>query len=236
LSLVQLEGEQRRRPRQLSGGQQQRVALARALVNEPRVLLLDEPLGALDLKLRQAMQLELKDLQSRVGITFIYVTHDQDEALTMSDRIGVMHGGRLLQVGTPEDIYERPRSPVIADFIGDTNMLSATARHDGHMVLGPGQVVRANVDVPPGAQVVLTLRPERLRLFPARDSVDPTDNALDAKVVRRVYLGNAITYDVDAAGVTLRVRQRNAPGQRSFAVGDDVKVAWTTDAAVLVDR
>lgn len=235
LSLVQLEGEQRRRPRQLSGGQQQRVALARALVNEPRVLLLDEPLGALDLKLRQAMQLELKDLQSRVGITFIYVTHDQDEALTMSDRIGVMHGGRLLQVGTPEEIYEHPRSPVVADFIGDTNMLSATARRDGHMVLGPGQVVRADVDVPPGAQVVLTLRPERLRLFPARDALDPSDNALDAKVVRRVYLGNAIAYEVDAAGVTLRVRQRNAPGQRSFAVGDDVKVAWTTDAAVLVD-
>lgn len=235
LTLVQLEGEQRRRPRQLSGGQQQRVALARALVNEPRVLLLDEPLGALDLKLRQTMQLELKDLQSRVGITFVYVTHDQDEALTMSDRIGVMHGGRVLQVGTPEEIYERPRSPVVADFIGDTNMLSATARHDGHMVLAPGQVVRADVSVPVGAQVVLTLRPERLRLFNAHDTVDPTDNALDAKVVRRVYLGNAITYDVDAAGVTLRVRQRNAPGRRTFKVGDDVKVAWTTDAAVLVE-
>ena len=235
LTLVRLEGERRRKPRQRSGGQQQRVALARALVNEPRVLLLDEPLGALDLKLRQAMQLELKDLQSRVGITFVYVTHDQDEALTMSDRIGVMHGGRLLQVGTPEEIYERPRSPVVADFIGDTNMLSVTARRDGHMVLGPGQVVRAQVDVPVGAQVVLALRPERLHLFPARDALDPADNALEGTVVRRVYLGNSVTYDVDAAGVRLRVRQANAPGRRTFAVGDHVKVAWTTDAAVLVE-
>ena len=127
IELVQLQGREQRKPKQLSGGQQQRVALARALVNHPKVLLLDEPLGALDLKLRQAMQVELKQLQEQVGITFVYVTHDQEEALTMSDRIAVMDGGRLLQVGTPEEIYDRPRTRFVADFIGDTNLLRAAS-------------------------------------------------------------------------------------------------------------
>jgi len=236
LELVQLTGREQRRPNQLSGGQQQRVALARALVNEPKVLLLDEPLGALDLKLRQAMQLELKDLQSRVGITFVYVTHDQEEALTMSDRIGVMDAGRLLQVGTPEDIYERPTSPMVADFIGDTNLLTATVKGDGQIALDDAQIVHAETREPAGSQIVLTLRPERLHLAATDDDVDPGHNALDATVTRRVYLGNAVTYDVRSGEVTLRVRQRNAPGRGQFAVGEAVQVHWASGSAVVVTR
>jgi len=236
LQLVQLTGREQRRPNQLSGGQQQRVALARALVNEPKVLLLDEPLGALDLKLRQAMQLELKDLQSRVGITFVYVTHDQEEALTMSDRIGVMDAGRLLQVGTPEGIYERPTSPMVADFIGDTNLLRATVKGDGQIALDDAQIVHAETAQPAGSEIVLTLRPERLHLAGADDDVDPSHNALDGTLARRVYLGNAVSYDVRAGGVTLRVRERNAPGGRRFGVGDAVQVHWAPDAAVVVVR
>ena len=130
LELVDLTGRESRRPRELSGGQQQRVALARALVNQPRALLLDEPLGALDLKLRQAMQIELKRIQREVGITFVYVTHDQGEALTMSDRIAVMNEGRVEQLGTPREVYEQPRTRFVADFIGTSNMLTARARPD----------------------------------------------------------------------------------------------------------
>lgn len=236
LELVQLTGRERRRPSQLSGGQQQRVALARALVNEPKVLLLDEPLGALDLKLRQAMQLELKDLQSRVGITFIYVTHDQEEALTMSDRIGVMNAGRLLQVGTPEDIYERPGSPMVAEFIGDTNLLTGTVKADGQIALDDGQIVGAGVRSAPGEEVVVTLRPERLHVATPDGPIDSEHNALDARVTRRVYLGNAVSYDVRAGDVALRIRQRNAPGQPHFEVGDAVQVQWSPDAAVVVAR
>jgi spermidine/putrescine transport system ATP-binding protein len=236
LELVQLTGRERRRPSQLSGGQQQRVALARALVNEPKVLLLDEPLGALDLKLRQAMQLELKDLQARVGITFIYVTHDQEEALTMSDRIGVMDAGRLLQVGTPEEIYERPSSPMVAEFIGDTNLLTAVVKGDGQIELAAGQVVSADVGAPPGAELVLTLRPERLHVAAADGAVPDGHNALDGIVSRCVYLGNAVSYDVVSGDATLRVRERNAPGRRRFAVDDAVQVHWAAGAAVAVER
>ena len=147
LEMVRLAGYGRRRPQQLSGGQQQRVALARALVNHPKVLLLDEPLGALDLKLRKAMQLELKALQQRVGITFVYVTHDQEEALTMSDRIGVMSGGVLLQVGSALEVYESPQCRFVADFIGDSNYLAGEVLAIDHgiaeVVLAPGVRVRA---------------------------------------------------------------------------------------------
>jgi spermidine/putrescine transport system ATP-binding protein len=234
LELVQLTGRERRRPNQLSGGQQQRVALARALVNEPKVLLLDEPLGALDLKLRQAMQLELKDLQSRVGITFVYVTHDQEEALTMSDRIGVMDSGRLLQIGAPEDIYERPTSPMVADFIGDTNMLDATVKGPDQVALGDGQVVAVSTDASAGTRITLTLRPERLHVEAADAAIEPRHNALDATVTRRVYLGNAVSYDVRAGELELRIRHRNAPGRPQFGVGDAVQVHWSPDAAVAV--
>src|SRR4051812_45452254 len=165
LKMVRLEGYGDRRPSQLSGGQRQRVALARALVNRPRVLLLDEPLGALDLKLRQQLQVELKRIQQEVGITFVYVTHDQDEALTMSDRIAVMDGGRVLQVGTPRDVYEEPGSRFVAGFVGVSNLLELPVeRSDGGaltLTLGPDDAVSGAGDGRPGATAVVTIRPER---------------------------------------------------------------------------
>jgi putative spermidine/putrescine transport system ATP-binding protein len=167
LALVRLEGFGDRRPSQLSGGQRQRVALARALVNRPRVLLLDEPLGALDLKLRQQLQVELKRIQSEVGITFVYVTHDQDEALTMSDRIAVMDAGRVLQVGSPRDVYEEPGSRFVAGFVGVSNLLELPVRgsHDGVLELGLGDddVVTAEGGADGGTAVV-TIRPERITI------------------------------------------------------------------------
>ncbi|SVB85850.1 uncharacterized protein METZ01_LOCUS238704, partial [marine metagenome] len=148
IDLVEMGNMAHRKPSQLSGGQQQRVALARALVNRPEVLLLDEPLGALDLKLRQQMQIELKNLQREVGITFVYVTHDQEEAVTMSDRIGVMHDGQLLQVDSPEAIYERPTTRFVADFIGQTNFLEATVAAANEVVLANGDRLRLASDQP----------------------------------------------------------------------------------------
>ncbi|HJM27238.1 MAG TPA: ABC transporter ATP-binding protein, partial [Acidimicrobiales bacterium] len=162
INLVEMGGMAHRKPGQLSGGQQQRVALARALVNRPEVLLLDEPLGALDLKLRQQMQHELKELQREVGITFVYVTHDQEEAVTMSDRIGVMHDGRLLQVDTPETIYEHPTTRFVADFIGQTNFLEATVTAADEVVLANGDRLRLSTEHSGGTPVAVTVRPERL--------------------------------------------------------------------------
>jgi ABC-type Fe3+/spermidine/putrescine transport system ATPase subunit len=170
LKLVRLDGFGDRRPSQLSGGQRQRVALARALVNRPRVLLLDEPLGALDLKLRQQLQVELKRIQSQVGITFVYVTHDQDEALTMSDRIAVMERGRVLQVGSPRDVYEEPDSRFVAGFVGVSNLLELPVREsrDGVLRLGLGDGDAVTAQAPDGAAAgataVVTIRPERIAI------------------------------------------------------------------------
>ncbi len=231
LALVQLTGFEDRRPKQLSGGQQQRVALARALINRPKVLLLDEPLGALDLKLRQAMQLELKALQERVGITFVYVTHDQEEALTMSDRIGVMNEGELLQVGTPEEIYEAPTDRFVADFIGETNLLHATADVAGTALLRDGTPVQAATSLPAGTELMLVLRPEKVAVY--RPGTEPDGlNSHDASVTRRVYLGNSIYYDLDLAGDHIRVRMENAPGVPRFEAGERVVAAWEPEAAV----
>jgi spermidine/putrescine transport system ATP-binding protein len=172
LQLVQLPGLENRRPAQLSGGQQQRVALARALVNEPEVLLLDEPLGALDLKLRKAMQLELKHLQAHLGITFIYVTHDQEEALTMSDRIAVMSDGLAQQVNTPREIYEHPTNRFVADFIGETNFLTGTVTEIGQFArvkFGQKSILGMATNNPSlklGEQVVVAIRPEKINLYP----------------------------------------------------------------------
>jgi spermidine/putrescine transport system ATP-binding protein len=235
LDMVQLTHRADARPSQLSGGQQQRVALARALVCEPEVLLLDEPLGALDLKLRQAMQLELKDLQERVGITFVYVTHDQQEALTMSDRIGVMNEGRLLQVGRPEDIYERPTSRFVADFIGDINLLEGRRVDSETVELAGGHKIRVVGD-PASSQVTVAVRPERLELM--GDSDQPPDrlNRLPGRVVRRTYLGDVIGYRVDCGGVFVEVKEENRSGLVVRQVGDDVLVVWEPEAGgVVVD-
>src|SRR6185312_4075982 len=222
LGLVKMSGLGGRRPSQLSGGQQQRVALARALANHPKVLLLDEPLSALDLKLRQGMRTELKALQKRTGITFIFVTHDQEEALTMSDRIAVMSQGKIQQLGAPLEIYEQPVNRFVADFIGDTNFVTATIDgRAGDYVrcrCGGGLDLLANPigGTAPGATVTLAVRPEKILLKPG---------ALGT-IAQTVYVGTDTNYEVrlgDGSRISVRL-QNAADGQAQFAVGDGVAV------------
>lgn len=236
LEMVRLPGYEKRRSRQMSGGQQQRVALARALVNRPEVLLLDEPLGALDLKLRKEMQLELKKLQREVGITFIYVTHDQEEALTMSDRIAVMSNGVALQIGDANDIYERPNCKFVADFIGETSFLSGKVnQQNGRTVvvaLDGGLTVRAESDKPlaNGAEVSVAIRPEKMHI----KAVNGAANQFVGRVESIVYIGTDTHYGVRLKGnQLLRVReQNNAPGSRPVAAeGDEVTVSFSAEAA-----
>jgi spermidine/putrescine transport system ATP-binding protein len=232
LALVELEGREKRKPRQLSGGQQQRVALARALVNRPRALLLDEPLGALDLKLRQAMQLELKRIQREVGITFVYVTHDQEEALTMSDRLVVMDAGRIEQLGSPRELYEHPATRFVANFIGTSNILTGRLERRGDIWalagLGPDErVLVANPGhVQPGEDVELAVRPEKIVLRTEQDPPPPDRSALRAKVDEVVYLGTSTQYrTVTDGGETIAVYRQNA----SATPGADVltgEVGW----------
>jgi spermidine/putrescine transport system ATP-binding protein len=212
LELVRLKGFEARRPRQMSGGQQQRVALARALVNHPAVLLLDEPLGALDLKLRKEMQSELKSLQERVGITFIYVTHDQGEALTMSDRIAVMSRGKVLQCATPVEIYEHPNCRFVADFIGESNFLPGTVLETGSNLvtvkLNNGSTVRAQRrgDYRPDQTVSVAVRPERVRLSETASANGL--NCISGSVRRIIYLGTATRYEIGLPdGSTIMVDQ-----------------------------
>ncbi len=221
LALVKLEGLDGRKSSQLSGGQQQRVALARALATSPRVLLLDEPLSALDLKLRTEMQLELKRLQARVGITFIFVTHDQHEALTMSDRIAVMNAGQIQQIGTPDEIYDRPASRFVADFIGATNLLEATGTGEGAYRLADGSQIAAQG---PAGSVWLAIRPERLRIAP--------EGSLHGVVEHAVYEGTDTIYHVVVSEtVRLRVRAPNSDGASArFATGAAVGVVIPADA------
>ncbi len=200
LERVALPGFAARRPRQLSGGQQQRVALARALVNRPEILLLDEPLGALDLKLRRQMQVELKVLHREVGITFVYVTHDQEEALAMSDRVAVMNAGRIEQVGSPPEVYERPRTRFVADFIGDTSLLegSVEAARDGFLEVRAGAVsLRARGRAHVGASVALSIRPERWRFGPAAAGAA---NRLRGRVLESAYAGAVLRLIVELPG------------------------------------
>ena len=229
LALVKLEGLERRRPAQLSGGQQQRVALARALANDPRVLLLDEPLAALDRKLRIEMQLELKRLQAEVGITFLFVTHDQHEAMTMSDRLAVMHGGRIMQVGTPAEIYEQPANRFVADFLGETNLLSASRIGERRFRLRGG-VELQSAEAGPAADIVcLAIRPERLAF------VAVGEGAVNAMVRHVVYDGADTTYHVVLPDETpLRIRTQNRDGaDERRAIGEAVGV-YIPPAAVRV--
>jgi len=232
LEMVRLPALADRKPSQLSGGQQQRVALARALVNRPAVLLLDEPLGALDLKLRKEMQIELKHLQMQVGITFIYVTHDQEEALTMSDRIAVMSQGQVLQLDAPLNIYEKPATRFVADFIGETNFLSASVEHiaGGRVVLrvgGERLSALADPALTPGQNVTLTIRPEKLQL--ARPDEPTGENALTGTVREVVYIGTDTRYVValPRAGdeaLVARIQNVGGRGVGEFAVGDAGKI------------
>ncbi|CAN5832935.1 ABC transporter ATP-binding protein [soil metagenome] len=235
LDQVQLGKRADAKPSQLSGGMQQRVALARALVNEPEVLLLDEPLGALDLKLRQAMQVELKELQTRVGITFIYVTHDQEEALTMSDRIGVMSEGHLLQVGPSEEIYERPTSRFVADFIGEINLIPVTVPAPGRIKMSNGQEFPITTTGVGESAPTLTIRPERLSLYDLDEPIPDGHNRMKVSVVRRMYHGDVYYYGVEGgAGVTVDVKEENRPSVERYEIGEEAFLVWHPEAATLV--
>jgi spermidine/putrescine transport system ATP-binding protein len=243
LRLVRLDRLGDRRPAQLSGGQQQRVALARALVNKPEVLLLDEPLGALDLKLRQAMQEELKRIQQEVGICFIYVTHDQEEALTMSDRIAVMNEGNVLQVDKPYDLYEEPKTRFVADFIGETNFVNATVvGNEGEFTnvrLASGQMAQVTTEgkqLAVDAAVTLAIRPEKI--FVGNGAPPVGLNVFEGRVKNITYFGTDTFYDVALPGdVMVVARQQNQDytgTAASVAVDDVVYVAWRSHNASLL--
>lgn len=219
VALVGLEGMEGRKPDQLSGGQRQRVALARALAPGPKILLLDEPLSALDAKLRQRMRSELKALQRETGIAFVFVTHDQDEALAMSDRIAVMQGGRIQQIGRPEEIYETPANRFVADFIGGANLIPARIGPGGAEAAGLGAIP---ADGPMGAEVTLAIRPERLGLL-----AGATRQAGDLgplRVAERIYMGNELSFRLEGAQVPLHVTlpRGGLRGAQDFAPGDPV--------------
>jgi len=240
LELVHLAGYQKRKPNQLSGGQQQRVALARALVNRPHVLLLDEPLGALDLKLRKQLQVELKRVQIEVGITFVYVTHDQEEALTMSDRIAVMNHGKVEQLGTPEELYERPNTRFVADFIGTTNLLSgsveSTAGGEALVRLTTGeQCAVAGGSLRVGDPVELSVRPESVELN-RPSGVGRASESIRATVEQVAYLGGNVQYIVRTPGGLSLTALAPKTGER-LPVGGTVDVSWSpVEALVLAAR
>ncbi|MBL7490739.1 ABC transporter ATP-binding protein [Frankia sp. AgB1.9] len=242
LELVELGALADRKPKELSGGQQQRVALARALVNEPRALLLDEPLGALDLKLRETMQIELKRIQREVGITFVYVTHDQSEALTMSDRIAVMNKGRIEQLAAPRDLYERPRTRFVAGFIGTSNVLRRTVKTVTTDGTGPVAILDAGIDerlmvpmhedlesVRTGSVVELTVRPEKIGMTVDRPDGDVC--MLRGRVTEVVYLGTNTTYTVfTPGGDEITVFWQNSSDSADIARrGDEVWLSWRED-------
>jgi len=245
LELVELPGFEARKPGQISGGQAQRVALARALVNKPAVLLLDEPLGALDLKLRKQMQVELKRIQQEVGITFIYVTHDQEEAMTMSDRIAVMNHGRYEQLGDPEVLYERPRTQFVAGFLGVSNLLPAT-RHgrdgdytgfrlgDGSMVRVPAALIEEQADT-----VSLGVRPEKIRLLQEQDESPAGYNRVPGKIAHASYLGVSTQYIIrlrDGHRMTVYEQNQNrATKSELWASGEDVVLCWSPDHCFVVE-
>jgi spermidine/putrescine transport system ATP-binding protein len=231
LELVGLAGLEKRKPRQLSGGQQQRIALARALVNRPRVLLLDEPLGALDLKLRKEMQLELKRIQHDVGITFVHVTHDQEEAMTMADRIVIMNGGHIEQLGTPSELYERPKTAFVAGFLGVSNLLEGTVAGEDRVTLSDGTAVQVPREVLAGrtGTVRIGVRPEKLRIGGGEA------NSLTGRVTESAYIGVSTQYilDTPAGPVTIYVQNDRTGGQ--VATGERLELSWSPDSTFVVD-
>lgn len=239
LHLVQLNGLEDRYPRELSGGQQQRVAIARAIVTRPKVLLLDEPLSNLDAKLREHMRIELKLLQTRLGITTIFVTHDQVEALTLSDRLAVMNRGRIEQVGTPREVYDRPVSVFVGNFIGDSNTLvaevqelstaGATVRTTG------GLVIRVPAEqLHPRQSVTVNLRPERLELDPPQPGAH--ENLVDGVIEFVEYRGATVQYHVKAAGERLLVSVVRRDGEQQRAAGESVRVGWRMTDCLIIPR
>jgi spermidine/putrescine transport system ATP-binding protein len=236
IELVQLTGRERSKPRQLSGGQMQRVALARALVNRPSVLLLDEPLGSLDMKLRKQMQVELKEIQREVGITFLYVTHDQEEALAMSDRIAVMDEGVVQQVGPPEEIYETPRKTFVAGFIGVSNLLPATVEGDG-VRLSTGQLCRAELPEgsEQGAAVHCSVRPEKIFLD---DLIEDGMVTVEGTIVERIYLGTTTQVIIELApNVRVISLEQNTDRSRAddrWEIGERIRLGWHPEHALVL--
>jgi spermidine/putrescine transport system ATP-binding protein len=243
LRLVELPGFEKRKATQISGGQAQRVALARALINRPAVLLLDEPLGALDLKLRKQMQVELKRIQQEVGITFIYVTHDQEEAMTMSDRIAVMNKGRYEQLGDPEALYERPTTRFVAGFLGISNLLPATVdgKADGYAIatLAGDSRVRVPGSLVNGQPAIeIGVRPEKIRLHGGSDTAPAGSNELEGTVVDASYLGVSTSYLIEArSGARLTVYEQNVERTVHGSLhrpGDTVRLSWSPDHTFVV--
>jgi spermidine/putrescine transport system ATP-binding protein len=233
LELVQLVGFENRKPDQLSGGQKQRVAIGRALINNPKVLLLDEPLGALDLKLRKQMQFELKRLQKKLGITFIYVTHDQEEALTMSDRIAIMYGGNLEQIGTPKEIYETPKSKFVADFIGESNIFYGVVSKINNDVLDikleNGSVLAVDSQIGNNEIIYVLVRPENIKL-----SKEPVEGfSLFGKVKEHIYIGN-VNKTIILLPTGMEVKMNTTPKVELLPVGSEICVYWEKEDAVVI--
>jgi spermidine/putrescine transport system ATP-binding protein len=233
LEMVDLAGMGDRKPRQLSGGQQQRVALARALINNPQVLLLDEPLGALDLKLRKQMQLTLKRIQMEIGITFIHVTHDQEEAMTMADAIAVMNHGRIEQLGPPEELYERPRTSFVARFLGASNLLRGAVEGAGEVRLDSGALVHVTQALPRrGSHVAVGIRPEKIRLAASEDGA----NRLAGTIADRSYVGVATQYNVKTPDGRISVFAQNTQsGAGTFERDMPVELSFDPAATFVVD-
>jgi spermidine/putrescine transport system ATP-binding protein len=239
LRVVSLEGYEQRKPRQLSGGQQQRVALARALVNRPAALLLDEPLGALDVKLRKQMQLELKRIQNELGTTFVYVTHDQEEALAMSDRIAVMNEGRVEQIGTPREVYEEPTTPFVADFIGSLNALEVTVDEvvGGYGIARVGDrdrvVVPVEAGTTAGAVLRVAVRPEHVRLSGGGDE---NGSRLGGTIADIVYLGMYTQVHVDTAAGRVISHRLDDESVEELTSGAAVELAWDADDSYVLGQ
>ena len=243
LELVELETQARKRPAQLSGGQQQRVALARALINKPEVLLLDEPLGALDLKLRRAMQIELKRSQTEVGITFIHVTHDQEEAMTMADTIAVMNAGLIEQMGSPDDLYENPGTTFVANFLGQSNLIDGTIKSrssdlttvDMHGITVSVPAARCHAD---GERGWVGIRPEKVLIGDEGEALDAPGNTIPGGVITDVsFVGVSTQYLVKMSwGQELQVFEQNTGRRRIFRVGDKVELSWRPEYAFLLDH
>jgi spermidine/putrescine transport system ATP-binding protein len=239
LELVQLNGLANRKPAQLSGGQQQRVALARALVNRPRALLLDEPLGALDLRLRRQLQIELKRIQQEVGITFVHVTHDQEEAMTMADRIAVMNAGRIEQAGSATELYEHPQTAFVAKFLGVSNLIDGKPGAGGTFETHDGATLRCGPDAPEqnGGALQAGVRPEKITLLPATEQAPPGANVLRGTLTLASFLGTAIQYLVTTqGGEELTVVQQNSGAQQALGPGQDVLLAWSPDHTFVVAK
>jgi len=231
LEMVHLDGLGHRRPRELSGGQQQRVALARALVIEPSILLLDEPLSNLDAKLREEMRGEIRDIQKRLGITTIFVTHDQVEALAMCDRIAVMRAGSLEQLGTPFEIYETPATPFVADFVGRINRIDGVRDAGGDILAGALRLRAAKAG--PAGKVMVMMRPHRIHVV--TDAIAPEWNSAQGSVRRATYVGDVLACEVDCGGTVLTVERHTHPGQPVPRLGDAVTLAWRVSDTLAFD-